>query len=66
MENILDQPVTLQSNTLLGKITPVAWVAEDDAMTQRRSSTTDISDLPEELQELLNRSSNDLPSGKLK
>ena len=33
--NILDQAVTLQSNTLLGKLTPVAWVA---GMTQQRSS----------------------------
>ena len=32
MANILDQAVTLQSNTLLGKLTPVAWVA---VMTQR-------------------------------
>ena len=53
----------LQSNTLLGKLTPVAWVA---GMTQRRYRASDNSKLPEELQELLNRSSNDLSSGEVK
>ena len=53
--NILDQAITLQTNTLLGKLTPVAWVAR---MTQQRSSASDNSKLPEELQELLNRSFN--------
>ena len=61
--NILDQSITLQSNTLLGKLTPVAWVA---GITQRRPSSSDTSKLPEELQELLNRSSNDLSSGEVK
>ena len=42
--NILDQAVTLQSNTLLGKLTPVAWIA---GMTRRRCSATDTSELPE-------------------
>ena len=35
--NILDQAVTLQCNTLQGKLTPVVWVA---GMTQRRSSAS--------------------------
>ena len=48
---------------LLGKLTPVAWVA---GMTLRRSSASDNSKLPEELQELLNRSSNELSSGEIK
>ena len=47
----------------LDKLIPVAWVAE---MTQRRCSTTDTSELPEELQELLNRTSNDLSSDEIK
>ena len=63
MANILDQAVTLQRNTLLGKLTPVAWVA---GITQRRPSPSDTSKLPEELQELLNRSSNDLSNGEVK
>ena len=33
---------------------------------QRRPSSSDTSKLPEELQELLNRSSNDLSSGEVK
>ena len=48
---------------LLSKFIPVAWVA---GMTQRRSSASDISKLPEELLDLLNRSSNDLSSGEVK
>ena len=51
--NILDQAITLQSNTLLGKLTPVAWVA---GITQRRSSASDTYKLPKEMQELLNLS----------
>ena len=35
-------------------------------MTQRRSSASDTSKLPKELQELLNRSSNDVSSGEVK
>ena len=35
-------------------------------MTQRKSSASDTSKLPEELQELLSRSSNDLSSGEVK
>ena len=38
--NILDQAITLQSNTLLGILTPLAWVAR---MTQRRSSAWAVS-----------------------
>ena len=64
MANILDQAVTLQSNTLLGKLTPVAWVA--GMMQQRSSCASDTSKLPEELQELLKRSSNNLSGGKVK
>ena len=60
---IRDRAITLQTNMLLGKLTPVAWVA---GITQRRSSASDNSKLPEELQELLNRSSNDLSSGEVK
>ena len=63
MANILDQAITFQSDTLLGKLNPVAWVA---GITQRRSSSSDTSKLPQELQELLNRSSYDLSSGEVK
>ena len=63
MANSLDQAITLQTNTLLGKLTPVAWVA---GITQRRPSSSHTSKLPEELQKLLNRSSNDLSSGEVK
>ena len=42
--NILDQADTLESNALLGKLTPVAWVP---GITQRRSSASDTSKLPE-------------------
>ena len=43
--NILNQAITLQSNTLLGKLTPVAWVA---GITQQRFSSSDNSKLPED------------------
>ena len=52
-----------KSNTLLGKLTPVAWVT---GMTQRSCSATETFELPEELQELLNRSSKDISSGQVK
>ena len=60
---IRDRAVTLQRNTLQGKFTPVVWVA---GMTQQRSSALDTCSLPEGLQDLLNRSSNNLASGEVK
>ena len=47
-------PVTLKSNKHLGKISPVDWEA---GTTQQRANASDTLKLPEELEELLNRSS---------
>ena len=45
------------------RLWPVAWVA---GMTQQMSGASDTSKLPVELQELLNKSSNDLSNGEVK
>ena len=62
MANIVDQSVTLQSNTHLGKIFPVAWVA---GMMHRKRRVSDTSKLPKELKELLNRSSDNVSRGEV-